>query len=1098
MKKFLTATLLFVVCSNMLWAQCNIVANPSFESGTTANQLNQLQNATSWYKGCPNPCNGYTCGKTTGNTPDLMDMNTSNPNANGTTSTPNGPHYPYQGNRWAYIAGIESYYGKLEDTINCGMLYKIRIRLSSSEISNNSALDVMLKNGSGSSINCSPSKTIMQISGGYTTSSWDLITDTFSVSISEAAYDFNRIMFEGNYPPLNNSFIDSIGIEAYQLIAGKDTLMCVGNSYQLGPSCGVPLDSGTYHWVSIPADETLEGQEHSSNPIVSPDTTTTYVLAIYDSLNYCNILADTVIIYDRGCCEPLTGSSIYDNQTLSTAGIVTINNDFAINGTLNLTGGGTFVFNGSDVSLGMDANIVVESGTSLEIVNEAHLHACNFMWDEILIENGAEITVNGRSLIEDAEDALLIEDGANYVLSKANFNKNYRHVSIVAPNGSPVFPVNLIDSCLFLCQTTASIGATPVYTNLLPPRTADSTIHGVWAYDVRRLRLGVKNSENYFSNCRFGASAWIVDTVDVQSNTFEDVTYTGISVAECGANGETINIYDNQINRTPTGIYCYDNPEAATNILQNRVDYDGMASPQVVMTGIIAVEITPGDISDPNRLSIDGNSINKAPCGIHTMNLFGLPSGGTGTVYIGEDTVKLWQPNSTGTAHAGILAENLTLGLIIDNTVYRYNYDVNWWETAIRVGSGVANSLICNRTHDIGNGMWFDNDQRPLTTFAKNVMENNGSGLLLNNGKIGAQGSSGTPNDNEWQGTWTGTNYSTHCYSPGSNGNDSPFTVRSSPTYLVPSNNHNSSGAPSAIPVTTGATGSWTAGCAFTAPSFKTDENEEQKGLSDALSILSTSEETMDTDRQRGMQWAGEYGLYRTLLMNEELYYSHNDLASFFSEKDNGSMGQLYRALSDFNRLRGGQTAAVQGNTAHYLTAMHTLQTEHRPEQRLAEVLGILYANINNLKGIGGGDEVRLREIAQLCPIDDGPGVYVARAALLKLDTLPKHYTSECELAPYIDQMNEKRDGSERGLQLAVYPNPNNGRMMVNYDLKEGEAAQLVIYNTVGATVFETSLNHSSSIMEIDVSHVSSGLYLLSIIVNNDRRLTERLSILKE
>jgi hypothetical protein len=740
----------------------------------------------------------------------------------------------------------------------------------------------------------------------------------------------------------------------------------------------------------------------------------------------------------------------------------------------------------------------VESGTALEITGSSHLHACTTMWDEIFVENGAEITVNQRSLIEDAEDGLHIEDGAKYILSKANFNKNYRHVTIVEPSGVPIFPVNLIDSCLFLCQTTASIGGAAIYTNLLAPRTADSTLHGVWAYDARRLRLGQKDSENYFSNCRFAATAWGVDTVDIQSNTFEDVSYTAISAAECGANGDVINIYDNQINRTPTGIYCYDNPYAATKIVQNRIDYSGMASPQVVMTGIVAIEITPGNISDPNRLNIQGNSINRAPCGIHAMNLFGLPSGGTGMVYIGEDTVKVDIPTSAGNGQAGILIENLILGLVIDNTVHRYNNAVNWWETGIRLGSGSYNSIICNYTHHIGNGLWFDNDQRPFTTLAKNVMENNGSGLLLNNGKIGQQGSSGTPNDNEWLGSWTGSNYGTHCYSPGSNGLLSPFYVQNTSPF-IPVNNHKSNGAPDEITVTNAGSGSWTSGCAFVAPSFKTGENEEQRGLADALSILS-SEQEMETDRQRGVQWAGEYGLYRALLLDEELRNADDGISTFFSEKDNSSMGQLYRALSDFQHAR--QLVAQGGGIGQidHLSELSSLQTDRRPEQRLAEVLGILYSNISDLKGINGDDETHLREIAQLCPIDDGPGVYVARATLLKLDTLPRLYTSECEgvPSPEEDARWKEDEVEDESTEFSVYPNPNNGNMIVGYNLLEGQTGSVSIYSILGELIVTRQLYGTSNQIELSLSNVSSGIYLLNLEVNGEQRLAERLSILKE
>src|SRR5690606_34271586 len=103
--------------------------------------------------------------------------------------------------------------------------------------------------------------------------------------------------------------------------------------------------------------------------------------------------------------------------------------------------------------------------------------------------------------------------------------------------------------------------------------------------------------------------------------------------------------------------------------------------------------------------------------------------------------------------------------------------------------------------------------------------------------------------------------------------------------------------------------------------------------------------------------------------------------------------------------------------------------------------LDILYANINDLKSIGGGDEYRLREIAQLCPMDDGPGVYVARATLLKLDTLPRIYASECEqiLSPEEDARWKDDSVQDGSAGFSVYPNPSNGNMIISYGLLEGE-----------------------------------------------------------
>lgn len=293
--------------------------------------------------------------------------------------------------------------------------------------------------------------------------------------------------------------------------------------------------------------------------------------------------------------------------------------------------------------------------------------------------------------------------------------------------------------------------------------------------------------------------------------------------------------------------------------------------------------------------------------------------------------------------------------------------------------------------------------------------------------------------------------------------------------------------------------GTWTAGCMFDAPSYKAGE-DGNPDIEAALALLTGAEEPQ-TLRESSMRWAGQYGLYRKLLIDEQMRHSDNDLSSFFNEKDAGNMGRLHRALKDFNALRvQGNNSLASTSAQEQLAAVNGLSTESRVEQRLFEVLGILYSNIADLKSISGGQEARLREIAQLCPIDEGFAVHIARSTLLKIDTLPRSYASECERVPEpadphwkdAPVAEVKSDG------FSVFPNPNNGAMTLTYTLREGERGTLNIFSVIGETVFQGELDRSQGAMNIDLGGLSSGIYLIRIDVNGIKRLSERMSILKE
>lgn len=127
--------------------------------------------------------------------------------------------------------------------------------------------------------------------------------------------------------------------------------------------------------------------------------------------------------------------------------------------------------------------------------------------------------------------------------------------------------------------------------------------------------------------------------------------------------------------------------------------------------------------------------------------------------------------------------------------------------------------------------------------------------------------------------------------------------------------------------------------------------------------------------------------------------------------------------------------------------------------------------------------------------------MYIARATLLKLDTLPHAYTSECErsIAPKSEEEKKKElEGSSENHEFRIYPNPNNGQMTLEYNLKQDEAGQLNFYNTIGQCVLTHQLNAGTNFLQIELNGVSNGLYSAVIAVNGEIRLSEKVGVFTE
>lgn len=786
---------------------------------------------------------------------------------------------------------------------------------------------------------------------------------------------------------------------------------------------------------------------------------------------------ERTVIGTNGDTVILTGFS----QTYS-------NLNMAIFGTVILDASRTF--NDCDVVMGKDAKIIVNSGKTLNIHTNSHFYACGDMWDGIVVNNNGRVYVQSGSIIEDAETAVDINYGALYTLNNATFNRNYTHVrKTMPPSGSPSLTADYrIVKCKFFCHTTPA-GTTPA--NLLPPRSTQRTNVAIHAVDVPKILVGnTLANANTFDNTDFGIFTDGVSRVEVRFNTFRDIVYLGIGCLEGpGAGTETVAISRNTLQRMPTGIYCYDNPKATVKIDTNTITFAGMVSPPQVMTGIRVEEIVPGNSTYPNKLRIMGNDIEHAPSGIHLMNLFG--NVWTSTTYIGENSITHTKiPND---AQAGILMQNMSGAVIKGNDVSNPDSTVNWWEAGIRC-DGTTNMFFCNNTHHIGKGFFFDNDNRPFTMLVQDTMSHNETGIFLNYAVIGAQGSTaGDPNDNVWTTStpWGPGNPHIMCYGSGSIGSLSPFHVQSGGTQYYP--NHRAAGsAGTPVPTPTTAANSWKNGCFFSPPSYKTDEGNS--ATAEALFMVTESHAAEpETERERSIRWSGQFGLYRQLLTDEEFRYSNEGLHAYFLEKDGGNMGHLYRAMSEFNAFQGG---SAEGLNPENINLTSSLTSAILPEKRLAEVLYILYANVSDPTAMDDATVARLQEIALLCPLDEGFGVYMARAALQRLDSLPQHYHSECEAIPAPEQHKQDLEQDVEHM-FQAYPNPSNGIVQIDYVLGQGESGTLNVFTIVGQRLLQRQLDPSRTHLSLDLGNMYPGTYLLSVVVNGEQRLIQKINLIR-
>ena len=65
--------------------------------------------------------------------------------------------------------------------------------------------------------------------------------------------------------------------------------------------------------------------------------------------------------------------------------------------------------------------------------------------------------------------------------------------------------------------------------------------------------------------------------------------------------------------------------------------------------------------------------------------------------------------------------------------------------------------------------------------------------------------------------------------------------------------------------------------------------------------------------------------------------------------------------------------------------------------------------------------------------------------------------------------------------KIKIYPNPANDKINISFDRPVNEKFWVQIINTSGMTVYSCSVKPTRKIMELDVSELSSGIYIINI-----------------
>jgi len=139
-----------------------------------------------------------------------------------------------------------------------------------------------------------------------------------------------------------------------------------------------------------------------------------------------------------------------------------------------------------------------------------------------------------------------------------------------------------------------------------------------------------------------------------------------------------------------------------------------------------------------------------------------------------------------------------------------------------------------------------------------------------------------------------------------------------------------------------------------------------------------------------------------------------------------------------------------------------------------------------------------LQFMAAQCPYEYGPAVFMARVMLAPIDTTV--YFNMCELESENNKSAETINENvyESDIEVSVFPNPANDEFQIYAEsTSRGGSYCYYITDLSGTVVQQLSKGKYNAVEQVEVSHLSPGVYILCVIEESGLTHNYRLTVIK-
>ncbi|MBL7888094.1 MAG: T9SS type A sorting domain-containing protein [Bacteroidia bacterium] len=693
-----------------------------------------------------------------------------------------------------------------------------------------------------------------------------------------------------------------------------------------------------------------------------------------------------------------------------------------------------------------------------------------------------------------ATDVAGLNIGIDYLANYQNaFDQLKCGINLIRTNAvvyNNVFQ-NLLSTTCFLCTNIYGIGI----------RTAGTATGN---YTVTIGGSGTIYQPNSFSNCYRAMELNDYKTYTVKNNAITNSsTSTGINYGNVGllikpANGNTITVSENTvtncnnavwINRSTTG-----NINSQEIIIENNTITSNASG--FCTNGVNFSDVSnTGSTTPVDKIKIQYNTITQAYNCVTATNV-------KNSLVIRSNTQL--QVKNNGTAVNAIKISNCKGVKIHDNqniNISPVYSPVNMTPVGFKgifITGSTENQITCNKISNMGESMTFVGSCIN-STLRNNALDKGNRGFVLRtNGEVGAQGTASLPCGLWWSSVTT--DFTAHTYT------ENTTTANNLSKLFI-----NSTGAPAGFtgipsfnlgtgtPYSVGLGGINTAtGSPISCGTIIIQMAPVGGAGTSAMSSTTTTNETtlltsLATDESA-------YPVY-----GEEHQYSHKKYAFDKLEANgainNATLQNFYDSVQveSMGKLKQVDNA-LKLNDAALASALNSSLFANNVVENNQKVFNALYLNYlnNNEYMFTQTEKDELLAIAEQCPFEGGNAVWQARVLYSTIENEWIEFIDNCDAS--VRQMTLENTPTTETImdnRFKLYPNPNNGQMVLEYTIEKNEEAILNIYDIAGKLIRTDLINSNNKSIAINENSLDGGIYYYCISVKGKSVKSDKLIIIK-